>query len=134
MKKTVYVVLGILAVVIVGVFVLFHFYRAELPGTETQQKNITIEITANNKTETITHSTDAVYVREALDELGLVEGQEAEYGLYVKTVNGITADESAEEWWRFSINGEMLSTGIETATFNDGDTIEIDLIRGYDSF
>ncbi len=37
-------------------------------------------------------STDKETVGDALLELNLIEGDDSEYGLYVKTVNGITAD------------------------------------------
>ncbi len=58
--------------------------------------------------------TDKALVGEALQELGLIEGEEGPYGLYVKKVNGITADyESTGTYWAFYINGEMAPTGVD---------------------
>ncbi len=59
--------------------------------------------------------TDKTVVGEALQELGLIEGEESQYGLYVKKVNGITADyDTTGTYWAFYINGEMAPTGVDT--------------------
>ena len=59
--------------------------------------------------------TDKAIVGEALQELGLIEGEESQYGLYVKKVNGITADyDTTGTYWAFYINGEMAPTGVDT--------------------
>ncbi len=59
-------------------------------------------------------STDKAVVGEALQELGLIEGEEGPYGLYVKKVNGITADyDTTGTYWAFYINGEMALTGVD---------------------
>ena len=59
--------------------------------------------------------TDKTVVGEALQELGLIEGEESQYGLYVKKVNGITADyDTTGTYWAFHINGEMAPTGVDT--------------------
>ena len=53
-------------------------------------------------------STDKETVGDALLELNLIEGEEGDYGLYVKTVNGITADYDTDgTYWAFYVNGEM---------------------------
>ena len=43
-------------------------------------------------------STDKETVGDALLELNLIEGEEGDYGLYVKTVNGITADYDTDRY------------------------------------
>ena len=58
-------------------------------------------------------STDKETVGDALLELNLIEGDDSEYGLYVKTVNGITADYDTDgTYWAFYVNGEYASTGV----------------------
>ena len=57
--------------------------------------------------------TDKKMVGEALQECGLLEGEDGPYGLYVKTVNGITADYDVDQtYWAFYINGEYAMTGV----------------------
>ena len=60
-------------------------------------KTLSVEVTAEDKTITFTIHTDAENLRGALEENGLVSGDESEYGLYVKSVNGIAADYDADE-------------------------------------
>ena len=49
--------------------------------------------------------TDKETVGEALLEVGLIEGEESEYGLYVTTVNGINADYHKDGVdWGFYVN------------------------------
>ncbi|MBR3988897.1 MAG: DUF4430 domain-containing protein [Clostridia bacterium] len=60
-------------------------------------------------------------VGEALMELGLLEGDEGPYGLYVKTVNGITADFDKDgKYWAFYIDGEYASTGVDVTKIESG--------------
>lgn len=58
-------------------------------------------------------NTDKKTVGEALLDVALVEGDDSEYGLYVKKVNGITADYDVDKtYWAFYIDGEYASTGV----------------------
>ena len=65
--------------------------------------------------------TNKTTVGDALLELGLIEGEEGAYGLYVKTVNGITADYDADQtYWAFYINGEYGMTGVDVTNIEAG--------------
>lgn len=67
--------------------------------------------------------TDKETVGEALLELGLIAGEEGDYGLYVKTVNGITADYDEDgAYWAFYIDGEYAATGVDATPVKDGET------------
>lgn len=67
--------------------------------------------------------TDKTTVGEALLDVELIEGEDSEYGLYVKTVNGITADYDVDgTYWAFYINGEMAMSGVDTTDVVEGDT------------
>ncbi len=58
--------------------------------------------------------TDETTVGEALQKLGLIEGEEGDYGLYIKSVNGITADYDKDgTYWAFYINGEYATTSAD---------------------
>ena len=66
--------------------------------------------------------TEKTNVGEALLELGLISGDIAEYGLYVKTVNGIIADYDTDgKYWAFYINGEYAMTGVDTTPITEGE-------------
>lgn len=67
--------------------------------------------------------TDKETVGEALTELELIDGEKGEYGLYVKTVNGITADYDKDGvYWAFYVNGEYAQTGVDSTMITEGDT------------
>lgn len=67
--------------------------------------------------------TDKTVVGEALLELGLVEGEDGDYGLYVKTVNGITADYDKDGvYWAFYVNDEYAQAGVDVTDIKEGDS------------
>jgi len=66
-------------------------------------------------------TSDAATVGKALMEMGLVEGEDGPYGLYVKTVNGITLDyETHGMYWAFYVSGEYGMSGCELTDLTDG--------------
>lgn len=60
--------------------------------------------------------TDSEFLGEALLNLHLIAGSESEWGLYVTSVCGITADGSEENpgYWMLYANDEMTTTGVDT--------------------
>ena len=65
-------------------------------------------------------------LRQALEGAGLIAGEEAQYGLYVKVVDGITADYDVDQsWWGLYKDGEMLMTGVDSTPIADGDHFEL---------
>lgn len=75
----------------------------------------------NNESRFEIHTNKTV-VGEALLELDLIAGDESQYGLYVKTVNGITADYDTDgTYWAFYINGEYAMSGVDTTPIAEGE-------------
>ena len=67
--------------------------------------------------------TDKTVVGEALMELGLIEGEQGDYGLYVKKVNGITADYDTDgTYWAFYIGDDYGMTGVDMTDIEPGAT------------
>ena len=86
---------------------VFNFVVVDKDGNEA-----TFEVHTNKTT-----------VGEALLEVKLIEGEEGPYGLYVKKVNGITADYDVDQtYWAFYINGEMAMTGVDATNVETGAT------------
>ena len=66
-------------------------------------------------------NTDKETVGDALMELDLLAGEDGQYGLYVKTVNGITADYDVDQtYWAFYVNGEYATAGVESTKVEAG--------------
>ncbi|MDD4850440.1 MAG: DUF4430 domain-containing protein [Gemmiger sp.] len=95
-------------------------------------KTLTVQVVCADATEDFTFTTDAEFLRQALEEQKLVTGTESDYGLFVTTVNGVTADDAKQEWWCFTQNGTTLMTGVDTTPVADGDHFEITLTTGYE--
>ena len=86
---------------------VFNFTVTDVNGTETA-----FEI-----------HTDKTKVGEALQGLGVIDGEEGPYGLYVKTVNGTTLDYDKDgKYWAFYINGEYGTTGADVTEIESGAT------------
>ena len=67
--------------------------------------------------------TDEETVGAALLALELIEGEESQYGLFVKTVNGITADYDKDKvYWAFYVNGEYAMSGVDATAVTEGDS------------
>lgn len=63
--------------------------------------------------------TDETTVGAALLNLGLIEGEDGPYGLYVMKVNGITAIyEEDGSYWAFYENGQYGLTGVDMTDIN----------------
>ena len=107
----------------------------ETPGS---QNNISSEVTVlgegknqfafqvvdkdGNQTNFEIH-TDKTVVGEALFELELLEGETGDFGLFVKKVNGITADFDTDGvYWAFYINDEYAMTGVDETNIEEGAT------------
>lgn len=69
--------------------------------------------------------TDKKTVGEALLEVSLIAGEDGPYGLYVKTVNGITLDYDTDgKYWAFYADGKMASAGVDLTDITAGSTYE----------
>ncbi|MBR2310460.1 MAG: DUF4430 domain-containing protein [Oscillospiraceae bacterium] len=80
---------------------------------------------------TFEYTSSAASVGEALVAEGLISGHETEYGLYIDTVNGITADWDADQtYWAFYINGEYATTGIDGTAIVADTTYGLVLTKG----
>jgi len=66
-------------------------------------------------------NTDKKTVGEALLEHKLIEGEEGDFGLYVKKVNGIEAVyEKDKTYWAFYVNGEYAMSGVDMTDVEEG--------------
>lgn len=70
--------------------------------------------------------TDEETLADALTKVGLVSGEDSQYGLYIKVVNGITADYDVDQtYWSLLVNGEVSSVGASSVTVTAGMQVEL---------
>lgn len=74
----------------------------------------TFEVVCGENKVTFTVNTDEEMLGDALLGVGLVEGEEGPYGLYVKRVNGVLADYDVDGYfWSLYVGGEAAMVGVD---------------------
>ncbi len=91
-----------------------------------QEKAVNITVTVKDKdgkTADFKIETKKTNLADALLEKELVTGDDTEYGLYIKTVNGIRADYTEDKayWALLDKDGNMLQTGASSTPIAQGD-------------
>ncbi|MDF2951924.1 MAG: hypothetical protein K0S18_1507 [Anaerocolumna sp.] len=125
------VAIGLIAFVAV-IAMMFVIYTQFLPASVTGKKEIVAEVVlADGTSKSYEIKTDAEYLREALEEKKLISGTESDFGLFVTTVDGVTADETKQEWWCFTDNGGQINTSVDQTPIADGGHYEITLTVGW---
>ena len=81
----------------------------------------TLTVTAGEKSVVFTISTNTVYLGQALLDLGLIEGESGQFGIYIDSANGIIADYSKNgAWWGVYVEGEASLVGIDSIVITSG--------------
>ena len=94
-------------------------------------KMVDVYVTAADKSVKLTVKTDEEKLGAALLALGIIEGDMGEFGIYIKVVNGMTADYDVDaSWWGFNKvlpdgTRETMMTGVDGVTISDGEAYEL---------
>lgn len=83
-----------------------HFY---LIACDEEDDQTAFSIYTNEKT-----------VGEALDDLGLIEVEEREYGMYVEEVNGVEVNYTEKgQYWAFFVNDEFATDSVDSTEIEE---------------
>lgn len=89
-------------------------------------KTVKVKVIVAEQSVTFTIKTDAETLGDALLAHNLIAGEQGDFGLYVKVVNGITADYDVDQsYWGFSKDGEYMMTGVDGTAIADGEVYEL---------
>ena len=131
-KKTrnIIIAVAVLLVLVVGALLAWNHFK---PAAQVGAKTIVLEVVHGDaSTKSFSIQTDAENLRGALEqEDGLIAGSDSEYGLFVETVDGETANMDNQEWWCFTKGGEMLMTGVDDTMIADGEQYEATFTVGW---
>lgn len=126
--KRIIAVVALLVLIAAAVFAYMHFAPAANPG----DKTIVVSVIHGDGTQKdFSINTDAENLRTALEQEKLVQGEDGDYGLYIQTADGETADESLQQWWCITKGGETLMTGVDDTMIADGERYELTLTTGW---
>ncbi|MDD3243658.1 MAG: DUF4430 domain-containing protein [Eubacteriales bacterium] len=95
-------------------------------------KSVTIKIVAANQNidTSFTYTTEAEMLADVLtehaQELG-VTIEDGQYGAYITTAGGYTANDGSNEFWSILVNGEVGMNGASTQPVADGDVFTLEL-------
>ena len=116
-----------LVIAIIGIIFIFNFSK---PAETNKTLSISV-VHGDESVKDFTVQTVRANLADALVDEKIAEGSDSEYGLFITTVDGETADDSKEQWWCITKGGEQLNTGVTDTITADGDKYEITLTTGY---
>lgn len=80
----------------------------------------------NNRIVTFTINTNKEILSDALIEVGILEGHNSIYGLYIDAVNGVTHDFSVDQtYWAIYVGNEYAPVGIDFLEIESGATYKL---------
>ena len=146
MKKT----LRILALLLALILTTFAFAACGTGETEAPQTNTDTSSVASTNTDATTKITITVevvddkgestkftietaeeFLRGALEQEKLVEGEDGPYGLYIKKVNGISADYNTDgAYWQVFEGETAAMTGVDEIKLKDGGLYKLVYTKG----
>ena len=94
-------------------------------------KTITVEVKVDEHLVAFTVKTDKDTVGAALLEHKLIAGEDSQYGLFVKTVNGMTLDpDDQNSYWAFYVDGDYAMSGVDSTEIDEAVTYQLAYTQG----
>ncbi|MEW8956082.1 DUF4430 domain-containing protein [Clostridium sp.] len=121
----------IVLIIAVGGFLGYKYYNDSKMVKGSKDIVVVVKDSKANYDKTHKHSTDAETLGKALDEMGIIGTKDSQFGRFLETVDGITASEDKQEWWKLTVNGEGSQTGIDDTAIKNGDKVELSLTVGW---
>ena len=119
---------GIIIAVVVAVVPIaaaLLCWKLWAPSAQAGGKTVAVQVThADGSEKDFTLHTDAEYLWDAMLEQDLIDGTDSQYGKWVTTVDGETADEADGQYWMFTRGGEWVTTSCDTTPIADGEGYE----------
>lgn len=121
-----------LIVLMAAVAVCLTLWLVRRPGTNEGAKALTVQVVhGDGSTKDFQFRTEAEYLAQALLEhkpLG-VSGDDSQFGLYIRTVDGETASDAEQTFWSISRDNTALTVGAGSQPVADGEHYELTLTK-----
>lgn len=130
-SKTKWILCAVALVILAIAF--FLVYQTFRPGKEEGQKTITVQVIHEDESsKDFIYHTDALMLGDVLKAEELIAGTDGPYGLYILTVDGETVDESKQQWWKLTQDGELSNYSADQLPIIDGGHYELTFTTGWD--
>jgi len=126
-KKLILAVIAVIVVVAVGLGAWF----ATRPQTSAGEKSFKVTVVhADGTSKDFDYTSTEEYVGTVLLEAGLIAGDQGDYGLYIKEVDGERAVyEEDAAYWGFYVNDEYAMQGIDLTPIEDGAVYKLEYTK-----
>lgn len=129
-KKTLGILLALVAAVLVTALLVglwLHYRPAAQPDADPTGKTFSVVVAHSDGSEkTFQYTSQEQYLGTVLVAEGLVQGDNAEYGLYIKVVDGEQAIyEEDTAYWSIFVGEESAMTGADQIVIQDGVTYKL---------
>ena len=100
---------------------------------QTWKYTITVTVVhKNGESKDFTYQTNESYLGPVILDTGLVEGDMGDFGLYIHTVDGETADWNVDQgWWALYEGDQQAMTGADGVVLTDGGVYKLVYTCGY---
>ena len=127
-KKILTISLSTLVILIVIFASMFFIFK---PKTQAGEKQFTLTVVVSSQDiRNYNLKSNEEYLGAALKDEGIISGVESpETGIFITSVDNITADENNREYWQLNKDNVPLETGVDSTVLNNGDDYEFILSR-----
>ena len=124
-QKKMIIIAALAIVVLVGAMAAVYFFTR--PETTQGSKSFRVEIVhSDGGSKVINFNATAEYLGEELQRLGIIQGENNQFGLYIITVDGEDAIyEENGAYWALYVEGEYAQQGIDQTPIVDGGTYSL---------
>lgn len=121
------------AVLILMAAACVYLWKQEHQPPSGVEKTLQIEVVhADGSSREFSVTTRQDFLGPALEEEGLIVGEEGPYGIFITEVDGERIDEELQQWWCLTRDGGLpVTTGADGVAVQDGDVFELTLKTGY---
>lgn len=120
------IILALVALVVI-LGILAGVYFATRPATSQGAKTFTVTVVhGDGSSKDFTYHTDEEFLGTVLQSEGLIQGENGEFGLFIHTVDGETADYTVDgSYWALFVGEEYATTGIDSTPVHDGSVFRL---------
>lgn len=131
-KKIVIGIAGVLILALLCMGMWFINRSAQKEATD-GEKSITVQIVSERDSYNYeqNYTTDEQYLGSFLEKENLIGFENSTYGRFIKSAQGLNANDEEQSWWCVMVNGESAVTGVDEIVIEDGAVYLLELKIGW---